>query len=202
MKSRFLIIVSLLAALPIMAQENSKDKSELPYREIPEAPTDYSSGNVIGRMIDGLGYRYYWATEGLKSDDMDYKPSEDGRSIEETLTHIYGLSQSIVNAPQKLPNVGSTDWSGMSFEEKRRLTLQSLQKASELVKGSTAETIAEFKVIFQNGDRKSEFPYWNMINGQISDALYHTGQIVLMRRAAGNPIPPGVNVFIGKTRGL
>jgi len=94
------------------------------------------------------------------------------------------------------------DWSGLTFQEKRKLTLESLQKASGLVEGSTSEEIEKFKVIFQNGDRSSEFPFWNMINGPIADAIYHTGQLVVMRRSAGNPIHPGVNVFIGKTRGL
>jgi len=39
-----------------------------------------------------------------------------------------------------------------------------------------------------------------MLNGMISDCIYHTGQIVLMRRSNGNPIDPNVNVFIGKNR--
>ena len=30
------------------------------------------------------------------------------------------------------------------------------------------------------------------------DALYHVGQVVSYRRAAGNPIDPQVNVFLGK----
>ena len=43
------------------------------------------------------------------------------------------------------------------------------------------------------------FPFWNMINGPISDAIWHSGQVVANRRASGNPINPKVNVFIGKT---
>jgi hypothetical protein len=43
------------------------------------------------------------------------------------------------------------------------------------------------------------FPFWNQINGPISDALWHCGQVVMNRRASGNPLQKGVNVFIGKT---
>jgi hypothetical protein len=46
-----------------------------------------------------------------------------------------------------------------------------------------------------------EFPFWNQINGPISDALWHCGQVVMNRRASGNPLQLGVNVFVGKTSG-
>lgn len=42
------------------------------------------------------------------------------------------------------------------------------------------------------------FPFWNVVNGPISDALYHTRQIVSFRRSAGNPMQAGVNPFLGK----
>lgn len=73
---------------------------ELPFYSIPPAAEHYTAANSISRMIEGLGFRYYWATEGL-------------------------------------------------------------------------------------------------INGPITDAIYHTGQVVSFRRTSGNPIPKGVNVFLG-----
>ena len=45
---------------------SSSAQSELPYKEIPSYPANYTQGTVISRMIDGLGYRYYWATENLR----------------------------------------------------------------------------------------------------------------------------------------
>ena len=193
-------VILCVSFFPIMAQQTDSDTSPLPYEEIPAYPDEYSAGNIIGRMIDGLGYRYYWATKDLRSEDLKYKPSEDGRSMEETITHLYGLSLTIVNAPQSIPNIRPADWSNLTFEEKRALTLKNFQKASELTKASRQEDIDNFKTIFQSGDRKSEFPFWNMLNGPIADAIYHTGQVVLMRRASGNPMHPGVSVLIGKTR--
>jgi hypothetical protein len=40
---------------------------ELPFSSIPKAPVNYSASNSISRMIQGLGFRYHWATEGLKA---------------------------------------------------------------------------------------------------------------------------------------
>ena len=47
--------------------------------------------------------------------------------------------------------------------------------------------------------RDNTFPFWNQINGPISDAIWHSGQVVMNRRASGNPLRKGVNVFLGKT---
>lgn len=178
---------------------NSQDQS-LPYYEIPGYPSDYSAGNVMGRLLDGLGFRYYWATEGLRKEDLRYRPTEASRSLEETIDHIYGLSLTIVNAPQSISNIGPLDWSHLSYEEKRKATLLNIQKASELVKAGKANDMENYRVIFERGTNRSEFPFWNMINGPIADALWHTGQVVSLRRTSGNPINPKVSVFNGRLR--
>ena len=46
----------------------------------------------------------------------------------------------------------------------------------------------------------ARFPFWNIINGPISDALWHCGQVVLLRRSSGNPFNSKVSVFSGKLR--
>lgn len=196
-----LLVLSFVIAVPVMSQDKKESQSNLPYQQIPAAAEEYSTGSVLARMIDGLGYRYYWATEGLTEEDLSYKPSEDARSMDETISHLYGLSLTIINSPLNIPNVRPKGWDDLSFEERRKRTLKNLEKCSELLGKKDAEAISKLTIIFQNGDQQSEFPFWNMINGPIADALYHTGQVVVMRRSAGNPIDPGVNVFIGKTRG-
>ncbi|MEO0572852.1 MAG: hypothetical protein AAF039_14185 [Bacteroidota bacterium] len=173
---------------------------ELPYHQIPNYPEDYGSGNIVGRIIDGLGYRYHWASKDLRESDLGYRPSDDGQTALETLRHIYGLSLAILNAPKGEPNIRPIDLTGHTYPELRKMTLENLKKASNLVVGKTPKAIEAYKVVFKRGDRQYEFPLWNLINGQISDALYHTGQIVMMRRASGNPINPKVDVFIGKNR--
>ena len=178
----------------------SQDPQESYYFEIPEYPESYTAGTVAGRMVDGLGFRYFWATEGLTESDLNYKPSAEARTLLETIDHLYGLSMTIVNAPQSLPNEGLNKASEMRFEEKREKTLANLQKASELLKNPNGDPMDSYKVIFKRGDRQSEFPFWNIINGPIADALWHTGQVVLMRRASGNPITSKVSFFSGKLR--
>jgi uncharacterized damage-inducible protein DinB len=175
----------------------SQAQNGLPYSKIPETPVSYTAGNVMGRMIDGLGFRYYWATEGLTEADLSYKPSPDGRSLAETLDHIYRLSTAIVNASQNIANEGSSDHSQMKLAEIRVKTLENIERASVLFKSLTDNEIESCQVIFKRGENESRYPIWNLINGQIADAIWHTGQLVLMRRTTGNPINPKVNVFIG-----
>ena len=181
-----------------MTSLNAQD-TPLPLREIPAAPESYSSGSVLARMIEGLGYRYYWATEGLREEDLTYKPSEDARNTGETLDHLLGLSFAVYCSAKSIPRE-SKDLGELSLEEKRRMTLENLAQAAEMLRGKTEAEVAELSIVFKRGENESEFPYWNMINGPIADAIYHTGQVVSFRRASGNPMNPGVNVFTGKTR--
>ena len=49
-------------------------------------------------MIQGLGFRYHWATEGLRAEDLEYRPTKEAQSTLGTLQHIYGLTKTILNA--------------------------------------------------------------------------------------------------------
>ena len=196
MKYIFIIFIGLSIFTHMYAQDG-----DLPLKQIPEYPEKYTAGTVAARMVEALGYRYYWATEGLTEDNLAYRPTKEARSLGETLDHLYGLSETIVNAPQRKANIRPADWSGMSFEEKRRKTLENLELASRLLKSGKKKDMKEYAVIFQRGENSSEFPFWNMLNGPIADAIYHVGQVVSFRRTAGNPMNPKVNVFMGKTGG-
>ncbi len=159
------------------------------YYEIPAAAKEFTPGTVASRMVDGLGFRYYWATHGLTAKDLSFKPNAEARTTAETIDHILGLSQVIVNSTLKVANGAKQP--EMTFEQKRKKTLANLQKASEILRKS--KDISEFKIIFG----KTEFPFWNQINGPIADALWHTGQVVSFRRSSGNPFPAGVSVLRG-----
>ncbi len=171
----------------------------LPFSKIPDQEGSYTGGNVLSRMIDGLGFRYYWATEGLTEKDLEFIPTEESRNTMETITHLFGLSQVILNGAKNVPNIQPVDYSKMTYSECREKTLLSLQEASGLLAGKSEAEIAALKIIFQRGENKAEYPFWNMINGPIADMIYHSGQVVLLRRMSGNPINPKVNVFLGNT---
>jgi hypothetical protein len=170
------------------------------YYEIPSYPTAFTAENISARMIDGLGFRFYWASEGLLQSDLDFSPSEDGRTTAETIDHVYGLSLTIINATMGKANI-AVDRSSLSVDDKRRMALENIRMASENLKSASPGDIENMKVIFSNGTViTSEFSFWNMMNGPIADALYHTGQVVSFRRSSGHPISPNISVFTGKVR--
>jgi len=170
------------------------------YDSIGDYPQNYSSGNIISRFIDGLGFRYYWATEGLTENDLKFKPSETGQSTIETIRHIYWLAYMVNNTLYNRPSNRSfnTEIEPLSFNEVRSGTLDLIKEASRLSGDLSEEQLSQLKVQIQSGDKINPYPFWNMMNGPLSDALYHTGQIVSFRRSSGNPIHKGVNVFLGQ----
>ncbi len=194
----FLLLLSISFSNLICAQEIMDTK--LPYHQIPDYPADYSSGNILSRMIDGLGYRYYWATKDLTENDLNYKPSEDGKTTLETLEHLYSLSGTILNGCLNKANVRPSPKEDLDYQAMREKTLQRLKQASEACLNKSAQEVEELKVIFQRGENTNSFEFWHMINGPIADAIYHCGQIVAFRRASGNPVDSGSNVFMGKTK--
>lgn len=165
----------------MMAQTGGK----LPYYEIPEYQGAYTANSVAARMIDGLGFRYYWATESLRDEDLNFKPSEAGRATIENITHIYGLSKFIRNSI--LIDDKDKNKSELSFEDMRKQTLLNFKIVSNVLHNTDEPFQLE----------NTEVPFWNIINGPISDALWHCGQVVMLRRTSGNPFNSKVNLFSG-----
>lgn len=175
---------------------SSSAQSELPYKEIPSYPANYTQGTVMSRMIDGLGYRYYWATENLRTSDLDFKPETLARSTFETMEHIYGLSFMILNASKNQVN-HRRDPVQMTANDLRLATLYNLKSASEAI--ALVENLDELTILFEGSTGREALPFWHVLNGPLADAIYHTGQMVSFRRTSGNPMNPKVNVFMGKT---
>lgn len=189
-KSMLFVFVISMATLSF-GQENSK--SELPYYEVPDYSEEFTAGTMAARMVDALGFRFYWASDSLTEKDLVYKANEEGRSTEETIKHIYDLSKIIVNSTLKKPN--SRVEEDLSYDEMRAKTLTNLKTAADILRESN--DISQYKIIFG----EQEIPFWNQVNGPIADAIWHCGQIVIYRRSTGNPINPKVNHFSGKVRG-
>ena len=170
---------------------------DYPFSSIPPAPKNFSASNSICRMIQGLGFRYHWATEGLRAEDLKYRPSDEAQSTLSTIQHIYSLSKTILNAAKNKVSEGPRPIPPDRLDELRAATLDYLQESAELFLNYNEDELYELNIIFERGGKQSKFPIWNLINGPISDALYHTGQVVSFRRTSGNPISKGVNVFLG-----
>lgn len=194
MKNLIVFLTLITLSMQLMAQ------NVLPFAEIPDAPTEYTSTTVTARMIEGLGFRYYWATEGLRLEDLQFRPNEEARTSEETLDHILGLTTIILNSVTGVANDGTDPAAGLSFDQKRERTLLNLKKTSEILRSSNPDDMAKFNLIFKTAAGTTEYPFWNQINGPISDALWHVGQVVSFRRSSGNPFNSKVSVLNGKVR--
>lgn len=187
----FIFLISISAN----AQEEKSEK--LPYYEMPEASENYTAGSTAARMIDGLGFRYYWATESLRAEDLSYEPGNRVRSSAQIIDHIYDLSKVIVNAATKTVNDRTVvDKKELTFEEKRNRTLVNFRKASKIIGAS--DDLSVFTIVFKSENGQRSYPFWNNINGPIADAIWHAGQVALLRRASGNPFNGKANVFTGK----
>lgn len=166
---------------------------ELPYRSIPEPPGEVSAPSVLVRLVDGLGFRYRWATEGLRDEDYEYRPSPDSMSVRELLGHIHGLVSWVL---QSLGGDAQPAPEDPSLREIRGLTLEKVEMIRNLLVGMSPKELVLRRIRTRGG----EYPFWNMVNGPLSDALTHVGQINSWRRLNGNPVP-GHNVFLGEPEG-
>jgi hypothetical protein len=188
---RFLYLLLTFLTFQIMQGQ----EKALPFAEIGPYPEHYSAQGIMHRLISGLGYRYHWASAELRPEDLDYRASEDSRSTREILVHIYGLSTTIAATLEGVV-AEAANRDKMTYEFLREETLVNLERA--IIALDEAKDFSNLSVKIVRPDQTYEFEFWHLINGQISDALWHSGQIVMNRRASGNPIKEGVNVFLGE----
>ena len=191
---RYLFLFCFLYTFSTMAQD------KIPFESIPEAPEEMSSGAIITRMIQGLGYRYHWASKDLREEDLVYRPTPEAASTQETLMHLYGLAQTVFNTASGVPSKRPIDYIPLDYMDLRAGTLDYLKQAAALFTGKNADEIAALSVTFERSGEQYPFSAWHLFNGPLADAIYHTGQLVSFRRTTGNPIQKGVNVFTGKTK--
>lgn len=181
-----LTLLSWLMAFAVNAQK------PLPFVSIKEVPKTYTAANVVARMIDALGFRYRWATEKLREQDLVYRPTKEARSTKETLTHILDLTNIIAKTITKGQPKHAKN---LSLEAIREQTLDNLKKASDALKVS--KNLADVPIVFKRGNKVVKYDFWYLINGPIADAIWHCGQVASFRRTSGNPIPKGVGFFFG-----
>ena len=165
--------------------------NELPYTKIPEPPKTMSATTILIRLLDGTGFRYRWATEGLRDEDMTYQPCGTSKTIQELLAHIHGL---LMISESYLTDKDLVKIEPCELSERRKLTLDTVlrirESLFELDDGYLAGRM--YKVPWSS----EALPVWYLINGPLSDALTHIGQIASWRRINENPIHKA-NVFFG-----
>lgn len=188
MKQKKLAVV-LIILFSMSSYGQTQDS--IPYREVPNYPENYTAGSMASRMIDGLGFRFYWATEGLREEDLTFRPNEASRSTDETIDHILSMTDRITNT---LLEDSQNQEKGLSFEEKRAHILNNLKTISDILLKSSPEDLNSYTIELGNGET---LPFWNFVNGQIEDCIWHCGQIASYRRMSGNPFSSKVNLFRG-----
>ncbi len=155
----------------------------LPFRELATYPDSINGTGVIVRLLDGIGFRFYWATENLSEDDYCYRAVPAGMSIGEITAHIWGLINWI-----RLHVTGEGSIRPQQHDQIRHAILQNLLFLRNTFARMNDEQLREIQI-----EKK---PFWHLINGPLADALTHIGQINILRRAAGNP-PLSLNPFLG-----
>jgi hypothetical protein len=163
--------------------------TELPYERLPDPPDALTGRAVMVRLVDGLGFRYRWATDGLAGIDPAFRPGEGSMSLTELLAHVLELAEWVL----KHLSAPSSRQETRDIDTLRRDTLQCLTEIREQVLSMSDEAMLAVTVEARSGTGSC----WNLINGPLADALTHVGQINAWRRLAGCPAP-GANVFLGR----
>ena len=144
------------------------------FRAVIEYPKDICACSIIVRMLEGLGYRFRYATEGLELKDYEFSPGCKCMSIGKIMTHIWGLM----------------NWVCLNVIEEKRECPDNFVTGREQIFEMILRLRKHFKTIddAQLSDITIEGKsFWHLINGPLSDALTHVGQINVFRRLAGNP---------------
>ena len=165
--------------------------SGLPYTRIPDPPEEMSASMILVRLIDGIGFRYRWATEALEEEDLDFQACDSSMDMRELMKHINGLlnvSEAYITGKEMVPV------KDLELEERRTETLSTVVRIREALTVLDDENLS--KRMYKPPWRNKEYPIWTLINGPLSDSLTHIGQVASWRRIHNNPIL-GANVFDG-----
>jgi len=170
--------------------------NELPYRFMPDPPDRATATTVMIRMIDGLAFRYRWATDGLRPQDVDFDPGSGARTPRQLLSHVLWLVNAVCRSVGAAETTGDMDElaARTDLDDVRRETLGRLEAVRVALSAMTDEELGNRTFEIVDGKR---FPVWFILNGPLADALTHVGQINTWRRVTGNPTP-AANVFVGR----
>ena len=142
--------------------------------------TDATPNQIIKRMIQGLGFRFFHATNNLRPNDYSFSPSDETMTASALCTHLVQLSKMIARLLGCELNLQETD----NDEGRRRLCLKYLEQVCVYL-DQEPSALADHE------------QFWNCFNGPLADALTHVGQLNSWRRLNGNPLG-SVNFFSGQ----
>jgi hypothetical protein len=157
---------------------------ELPFYRLDSYPSQVTSASVIVRLVDSLGFRFRWATEGLTEQNYTFSPGQGSQSIGQLVAHIWGLINWISTSV-----TGQGEASPETPQGQRDHALHMMFRLREHISMQDDRSLASITI--------RGLPFWHILNGPLADALTHVGQINMLRRLDGNPTPKA-RVFTGE----
>jgi len=164
--------------------------AELPYTTLPAPPDEVRTGTVLARLVDAIGFRYRWATEGLDEEMLGFRPVDGSYDLRGLLLHVVDLVTWVRGGLGPPPEPAARP---RTLARMRRVTLETLVELREALLAADDASLAAFEIVHPT---RGAFPLWHAINGPLADALTHIGQISSWRRIAGRPTP-AAHVFLG-----
>ena len=168
---KLILIFSLFVSSFSYGQE---DITELPYNKKSKYPKKNAAGIVMAKMIDELGYKYYWATDSLLNDEVrnTFNSSNLPRLL---LNGVYQMSENIINYSSENKLKPELKLEEMSFDDFRKNTLLNLKEASN--------------ILIRNADT-IHFLNLNLFVKSIAISNSYCDQIISFRENIGKPFKP------------
>ncbi|MEO5590331.1 MAG: Clp protease N-terminal domain-containing protein [Gemmatimonadaceae bacterium] len=160
--------------------------------QMPSAARDENrSRELLQHFLAALAYRTQKALRGAPADFADFRVAPTARTPFELIWHMTGV---IGNARTML--------NGGEFEPPRLGSL-----AAEVTRFH--EVLEALHDDFENNSLHARITDEQFLQGPLSDAMTHAGQLAMLRRLHGNPVPPENFIFaniarynVGETQSL
>ncbi len=158
------ILLLFLILLNYGSTYSQKNIDKLPYRKMPKYSEDINYGFVMSRIIDELGYTYYWASEGLNKEDFvnEYGSKNILYALLENIDQVSYIIASLTLNDSISDNV----YVEKSLNELRKKMLFNLINASNK--------------LYLTED-SANLPLWGILSKPISDVKWYTDQIISYR---------------------
>ncbi len=166
-KKKLVLVFSLFMLSLLHSQNNT---TQLPYSKKVKY-NKKSEGNVIAKMVDDLGYKYYSVTDSLLNEELNtnFYSNKLPRLL---IEGAYQMSDNINNSTSDIVKQSELKNEEISFEDIRKNTLLNLKNASSnLINNKEA-------LLFLN---------WNDFIKSIAHVDAFCNQIILFREDIGNP---------------
>lgn len=141
-----------------------------PYATLPDPPARVDAAAVLARLVDAIGFRYHWVSEGLRERDWLFRPTPESMDLRALSVHLLQLLRWCGREFGLIPG----DRVPVADRALRREILGVAWTLREHLLRSDAAGVLERR--------------WLLVHGPLADALTHIGQLASWRRQAGNPM--------------